>query len=188
MATAIGGLLVFLTNSVAALALLFTAIIIFFLAAKIPARGIIKHIRPAIIMAIVLFVFHVIFSDDLILAGAVSLRVACLISFASLMTLTTKTSAMIDAFEAFLRIISAPLRVISIKINTKTISFMLSITIRFIPVLFHILQEVMEAQKARGCTIRSITGIKATVIPLMIRTLRTADELTDAIDARGYGS
>ncbi|MCP4394089.1 MAG: energy-coupling factor transporter transmembrane protein EcfT [Alphaproteobacteria bacterium] len=185
-ATAIAGIFIFATNDLIILPSILFAVILAFFAAKIPVINIWKQLRPALIMGLVLLGFHLICSDDYITGCAVALRVASLIAFATLITLTTKASEMIAAFEKFITFISKPLRLIGIKINAETISFMLSITIRFIPVLFHILREVMEAQKARGCSIRSITGIKATIIPLMIRTLRSADELSDAIEARGY--
>jgi biotin transport system permease protein len=43
-------------------------------------------------------------------------------------------------------------------------------------------QEILEAQRARGLDRNAI----AVLVPLLIKTLKMADDLSDAIDARGY--
>jgi len=54
--------------------------------------------------------------------------------------------------------------------------------LRFIPVLAQITTEVREAQKARGME----HSIVAVAMPVAIRMLKMADDISDAIDARGY--
>ena len=53
---------------------------------------------------------------------------------------------------------------------------------RFIPLLFDQFAEIREAQRARGLD----RNIFALLMPLMIKTLKMADNLTEAIEARGY--
>jgi biotin transport system permease protein len=59
---------------------------------------------------------------------------------------------------------------------------MLSLALRFIPLLFEKFQEIREAQRARGLD----RNLLALLMPLLIKTLRMAGDLTDAIEARGY--
>lgn len=186
----LASIFVFTTSNIISLLLVFISIIIMFFAAKIPFSNTKKGLKPALVMAIVLLAFHVILhknhENQCHIGCLVALRVASMIAFASLVTLTTKATDMINCIERYISFISKPLNFIGIKINATTISFMLSVSIRFIPVIFHIMHEIIEAQKARGCSTHSILGLKAIIVPLIIRTLRSADELSDAIDARGY--
>lgn len=59
---------------------------------------------------------------------------------------------------------------------------MLSMVIRFIPMMMREAQEVLEAQRARGLDRNAI----ALLMPLLIKTLKMADDLSEAIEARGY--
>jgi biotin transport system permease protein len=59
---------------------------------------------------------------------------------------------------------------------------MLSLALRFIPLLFDKFEEIREAQRARGLE-RSVVAL---LMPLLIKTLRMANDLTEAIEARGY--
>ncbi|MFP3340670.1 energy-coupling factor transporter transmembrane component T, partial [Micrococcus sp. SIMBA_131] len=67
-------------------------------------------------------------------------------------------------------------------VRTESISLAISLTFRFIPVLTSVVREVREAQSARGLE-RSVFAI---AIPSIIRTLRMSEEISDAIDARGF--
>jgi biotin transport system permease protein len=104
------------------------------------------------------------------------LRFTILVALAVLITLTTRISDMVDALERALR----PLRVLGV--NPAKISLMISLAIRFVPLLADLVREIQEAQRSRGLE-RSITAV---AVPLIVKTLRMASVLTDAIDARGY--
>lgn len=58
----------------------------------------------------------------------------------------------------------------------------ISMAIRFIPLLREKFTEVHEAQQARGLN----TNIVALAIPLIIRTIRMASEVAEALEARSY--
>ena len=60
------------------------------------------------------------------------------------------------------------------------VSLALSLTLRFIPVLAQVVQDVQEAQRARGLE-RNLVALAA---PVIVRTLKMADDVADAIDAR----
>ena len=62
------------------------------------------------------------------------------------------------------------------------ISLMISLAIRFVPLLVDLVREIQAAQRARGLE-RSIAAV---AVPLIVKTLRMASVLTDAIEARGY--
>lgn len=110
------------------------------------------------------------------LAAYVVLRLATLILLASLVTLTTRSSDMIDTMTralGFLKPLGA---------NPAKVGLAISLALRFIPVLAQITQDVREAQKARGLE-RSVIAV---AMPVAIRTIKMADDISDAIESRGY--
>ena len=104
----------------------------------------------------------------------------------SLLTLTTTPVSLTDGIESLL----TPLK--WIKIPVHDIALVMSIALRFIPILTDETSRIMNAQKARGADFESgglIKRVKAIVpilIPLLISAFRRADELGDAMDARCY--
>ncbi|WP_299354838.1 energy-coupling factor transporter transmembrane protein EcfT [uncultured Shimia sp.] len=136
-----------------------------------------KQIRPLLWIFGLFFALQWWFSG-LTLAAYVVLRLAALILLASLVTLTTRSSDMIETMTRALGFLR-PLGV-----NPAKVGLAISLALRFIPVLAQITQEVREAQKARGLE-RSVIAV---AMPVAIRTLKMADDISDAIESRGYRS
>ena len=103
-------------------------------------------------------------------------RLSALLLLAALVTLTTRTTDMIDALESGLSWLRF------LRINPAKVSLALSLALRFIPVLAAITAEVREAQKARGLD-RSVIAV---AIPVIVRTLKMADDIAAALEARAY--
>jgi biotin transport system permease protein len=94
---------------------------------------------------------------------------------AALVTLTTRLSAMLDVLESVLR----PAR--RFGIDPDRVALVLALTIRAVPVLAATAQQVGEARRARGLQ----RSPRALLVPLVLRTLRHADQLGEALVARG---
>lgn len=146
-----------------------------FHAARLPWRDAFRQLRTALIFLVPIFLFHV-FVTDWALGLETVLRILVLLLLAVLVTLTTRTTDMIDVLETAVR----PLR--HIGISPSRTGMMLSMVIRFIPMMMREAQEVLEAQRARGLDRNAI----ALLMPLLIKTLKMADDLSEAIEARGY--
>lgn len=101
-------------------------------------------------------------------------RVLTLVLLANLVTLTTRTSAMVETIEKALR----PLHPLGVR--PDRVGLLVAMTIRFIPVIREQAEMVRAAQRARG-----IERSTVFLIPLLIRTLRMADQVGEALDARG---
>ena len=143
--------------------------------ARLPWRDTLHQLRPALLFLVPIFLFHV-FVTDWVLGIETVLRILVLLLLAVLVTLTTKLSDMIDVLERAAR----PLR--HIGVNPSKVGMMLSMVIRFIPLMMREAREILEAQRARGLDRSAI----ALLMPLLIKTLKMADDLSDAIEARGY--
>lgn len=146
-----------------------------FHAARLPWRDAFRQLRTALIFLVPIFLFHV-FVTDWALGLETVLRILVLLLLAVLVTLTTRTTDMIDVLETTVR----PLR--HVGVNPSKTGMMLSMVIRFIPMMMREAQEVLEAQRARGLDRNAV----ALLMPLLIKTLKMADDLSEAIEARGY--
>lgn len=131
-----------------------------------------RAIRPAAWILAIIFIAQIILAG-FELAAFVVVRFGVLILAASLITMTTKTSEFVDGIQAGLK--HAPSWV-----PTDHIALAISLTFRFIPLVRATLDEVRMAQKARGLD----RSVKALLVPLVVRTLKTGDEIAEAIQAR----
>jgi biotin transport system permease protein len=102
-----------------------------------------------------------------------SLLVAALL--AGLLLLTTPTQAVLDAFVAGLR----PLR--RLGVDPDRVGLVLALAVRSVPVVAMLAEEVSQARRARGAE----RSVRAFAVPLVIRTVRYADRLGEALAARG---
>ena len=148
-----------------------------YLSTGAPFHQLMAQLRgPAILLGIV-FAFHLLFGTIADGVLAVS-RFATLILLASAVTLTTPISEMAELVEWLLR----PLRPLGV--NPEKVGLAIALAIRFVPLISEEFRHIREAQAARGLAANPL----ALIVPLVIRTLKSADELADAIEARGYES
>lgn len=113
------------------------------------------------------------------------IRIALLIILANLLTLTTSPMEFTDGLERLL----APLK--RFRFPAHEIAMMISIALRFIPILLEEIDRIQKAQISRGAhfnghLIQRIKSIIPIVVPLFISTFRRANELALAMDARCY--
>lgn len=113
-------------------------------------------------------------------------RLCLLIIGSSLMTLTTTPNQLTDGMEKALH----PLNKIGIPVHE--IAMMMSISLRFIPILLEETDKIMKAQIARGADFESgnlVQKAKAMVpllVPLFISAFRRANDLAMAMESRCY--
>lgn len=123
---------------------------------------------------LVMAVMQLIFlpaTDALVNTG----RVVLVVVLAALVTLTTRTGDMLDAVEKAL----GPLR--RVGVNPAKVGLLLSLTITTIPVIAGFATGIRDAQRARGVPPRPTR----LAVPLLVASLRHADDLADALTARG---
>ena len=124
--------------------------------------------------------------EGLSFAIKMALRLSLLILGSSIMTLTTTPTQLTDALESLMR----PLKKIHVPVHE--ISMMMSIALRFIPILMEETDKIMKAQSARGADFESgniIQKAKSLIpilVPLFISAFRRANDLAMAMEARGY--
>lgn len=145
-----------------------------FAVARIPVKVALVQLRPVLWMMLIIGIFQLIVTSPtraIVVCGVLLISVA----LAALVTLTTRVTDMLDTVTRALQ----PLR--RFGVDPDRIGLMLALAIRCIPILATIVHEVSEARKARGLQ----WSMTALATPVLVRALRTADALGDALIARG---
>lgn len=157
------------------------ALLLVSIATLVSARVDFKQLRmPLVTLAAILAVVLILLGIQTgwLNATISVLRLLTMCIFAYSVSLTTSFDAMLELFQK----VASPLRVLGA--NPTQIALALSMAIRFIPELKRVYLEVREAQHARGLGNNPL----AVSVPLVIRSLKIADETAEALDARGYDS
>ena len=197
--------MIFAANTL--LTLLFVAFltVLLPLIGKIPMKTMLKGIKPlrwiVLIMTIIFIIngagegYHVIWHwkfitisyEGILKAICISLRIVVLVaSISVLLSYTTSPIALADAIEHLL----SPLN--RIKVPVHDFAMMITIAMRFIPILIEETDKIMSAQSARGADFKNgglIRRAKALIpvfIPLFISSVRHADNLATAMECRCY--
>ena len=124
--------------------------------------------------------------EGLVWGAAMGLRLLLLVSFASLLTLTTEPLALTDGLEKLLK----PAR--RIGVPAHEIAMMMSIALRFIPTILEEFDRIVLAQRARGSDIaqgnlaKRIAAMMPLLVPLFVAAFRRAEELAQAMEAKCY--
>ncbi|MBO0596446.1 energy-coupling factor transporter transmembrane protein EcfT [Nesterenkonia sp. E16_7] len=149
-----------------------------FLLSGVGLRGLLAQLWRLKWLALVLIIPQLIFLTPAETGFNVA-RVLAVVLMAALFTLTTATSDILSSFERLLRPVDPLL--LRLGLSAERISLALSLTIRSVPLILSFYAEIREAQRARGMR----PTPRATVLPLLVMSLRHAEETAEALAARG---
>lgn len=168
---------------------------------KVPVKFMLKGLKAVILLLVFSAVFNIfltagtpifklgfltITKEGCINAAFMVIRLMFLIVGSSIMTLTTTPNNLTDGMEKSLGFLKV------IKVPVHEISMMMSIALRFIPILIEETDKIMKAQMARGADFETgglMKKAKAMVpllVPLFISAFRRANDLAMAMEARCY--
>lgn len=150
------------------------AVVVLTALARIPPRVVLRQLLPVLPFLVFIAGYQAWVAG---IRPAVTIPGTILVSvaLAVLVTTTTRVTDVLDALERGL----APLG--RVGLPTGRISLALSLTIRMIPILAGTVGEVLDARRARGVTF----SLSAFTVPVLIRSIRRAEALGDALAARG---
>lgn len=168
---------------------------------RVPLSFMLRGLRSIVLLLIIAGLFNLILTPGvpvfkfgfiritklgIINAVLMTIRMIYLIIGSSVMTLTTTPNALTDGMERGL----GPLSRVGVPVHE--ISMMMSIALRFIPILIEETDKIMKAQMARGADFESgglIRRAKAMIpllVPLFVSAFRRASDLALAMEARCY--
>ena len=159
----------------------------------------VRSIRPMLVFFAFIFLMHLLMTEGtpifqlgmirptfegLTMGTLITTRFVLLILFASLLTATTRSTMITNGIERLLR----PLPLKSFGLSSFDIATMMSLSIRFVPVLLDNARQIRHAQIARGLDIRHnmFRTLSTTITPMIRESVSTADELATAMESRCY--
>ncbi|MGN0291711.1 MAG: energy-coupling factor transporter transmembrane component T family protein [Lachnospiraceae bacterium] len=168
---------------------------------KVPLGYMVKGLKAIVVLLIITAAFNLFLTNGKVLvsfwifkityeglynAVMMTIRLIYLILGTSVMTLTTTPNQLTDGLEKALR----PLNKIHVPVHE--IAMMMSIALRFIPILVEETDKIMRAQMARGADfesgglIQKAKNMIPLLVPLFISAFRRANDLAMAMEARCY--
>lgn len=167
--------LVFVLGAMPSLALVAGAVILVILAFCPAALGLWLRSWP-LLLTLGVVVAWTAFAESPGAGLVVAFRLGSLSLFATAVTATTTIGQFVDTLTALAR----PLERIGLA-NARDIGLAIGLVIRFVPDIHERYRAVADAHRARGLRMR----LSTVIVPMVVGTIRTADEIADAIDARG---
>ena len=186
---------VFLFHSIAGYAVATVFLAGMILISTVPVKFIFKGLKAIFMILLITMVFNIfltpgealvsfgifkITKEGLSMAVRMAIRLVYLVIGSSLMTLTTTPNQLTDGLEKSLR----PLNKIHVPVHE--IAMMMSIALRFIPILLEETDKIMKAQIARGADFENVKNMVPLLVPLFISAFRRANDLAMAMEARCY--
>ena len=127
-----------------------------------------------------------IYSDAVNQTLYIVVRLMLMVIITTVLTATTKPLDLTLGIEKLLK----PFE--KIGVPAHIIAMMISIALRFIPTLIEETQRIMNAQASRGVDLENgsikekIMAILSLIVPLFVSAFDRADQLANAMEARGY--
>lgn len=177
------------------------AVAIYIRLSKVPFRFIVRGLKPIIFLLCFSSFFNLFFTSGEVLVQFwaikitkegirhtvfMAVRLVLLIIGSSMMTYTTTPNQLTDGMEKSLGFLKA------VKFPVHEISMMMSIALRFIPILVEETDKIRKAQMARGADFENGNIVKRAknlvplLVPLFISAFRRATDLAMAMEARCY--
>jgi len=168
---------------------------------KVPFKFMVKGLKAIMVLMLITALFNLFLTPGepivqlwifkITAEGAqnavlMAIRLTYLILGTSIMTLTTTPNQLTDAIEKLLK----PLE--KIKVPVHDFAMMMSLALRFIPILLEEANRIINAQSARGADFEEgrlwqrMRAMVSILVPLLVSATRRAYELANAMEARCY--
>jgi biotin transport system permease protein len=172
---AILGVILFTTREIPLLSLAVLAAAALYFRLGIPFAQALHRLKPVLLTIAIVARFSLAFKPW---HGAIValMRLTSLMFFAAVVTATTTIAEFIDEITLLAR----PLERIGL-VQANDVGLAVGLVVRFVPEILGRYDAIKQAHAARGINVRPVTLLA----PLIILTLRDADNIAAAIDARG---
>lgn len=168
---------------------------------RVPFKFIVRGLKAVVVLLLISISFNLFLTDGrvlfrlgflkiteegLTLALFMGLRLMYLVIGSSIMTLTTTPNQLTDGMEKSFRLLN------KVHVPVHEIAMMMSIALRFIPILVEETDKIMKAQMARGADFESgnlmqkAKSMIPLLVPLFVSAFRRATDLAMAMEARCY--
>ena len=182
--------------------IIFAVVASVIMAARLSFRYILRSMKPMMFMMVFLLVINslvmktgtplftlgsfTLYSDAVLQTLYIVVRLLLMIMITTCLTATTKPLDMTLGIEDLLK----PFE--KIHVPSNEIAMLISIALRFIPDLIDETNRIIKAQESRGVDLKEgkfserIMAILSLVVPLFVSAFQRAEDLANAMEARGY--
>ena len=128
----------------------------------------------------------VIYLESIFQSIKIFIRIFTMILMTLILTSTTKSLDIAFAFEWFL----SPLKLIRFPVSN--LALVMSLALRFIPLILEETQKIKKAQESRGVEFergnifKRIKVFASILVPLMVSSYETSIQMADAMEVRGF--
>lgn len=183
-------------------AIIFAAAALTIILARLSFSFIWKAMKPMLFMLAFLFVINAfllktgeplltvgsftLYSDAVFQTLYIAMRLLLMVMITTCLTATTKPLDMTLGIEDLLK----PFQ--KIHVPAHEIAMLISIALRFIPDLIDETERIIKAQESRGVDLKEgkimerIMAILSLIVPLFVSAFQRAEDLANAMEARGY--
>lgn len=149
--------------------------------AKIGFKSYIKNLRAFYSLFIFILLMYILFSRNNLSQGLMAIwRFWVLITISVILTFSTTTSSLIAGIKK----LSRPLKIFGL--NPRNLALLISMAIRFVPVMFVNMEKAKEAMLSRLANFRELKSIKLLMLVLLEKMFKSASNLSDALQSRLY--
>ena len=153
---------------------------------KVPFKFMVKGLKAIVVLMLITAAFNLFLTPGTPIVKFWIFKITAEGAQNAIMTLTTTPNQLTDGLEKSLM----PLSKIGVPVHA--IAMMMSIALRFIPILIEETDKIMKAQMARGADFESgnlllrVKNMIPLLVPLFVSAFRRADDLAMAMEARCY--
>ncbi len=194
-------ILLFVANNFVTLGLTVAFVFLGMLISRVPVKLYLKSIKAVIFIVVFTSLLNMFYGtgepiarfwvfkitvNGILNSVFISSRIISLILASSVLTFTTSPTQLTDAIERLLK----PLAVLRLPVHE--FAMLMTIALRFVPLLLEETDKIMRAQKARGADMESggitqrIKAMIPVLIPLFVSAFRRAYDLATAMESRCY--
>lgn len=138
------------------------------------------------LLSFIIFIFLINFLCGVSIYTSIlfSVRLILIVLYSSILTLTTSSDELIYGLEHIL----APLKIFKVPVNS--LALILSMAIRFIPLVFEAGKSIIKCYESRGIKFNNLSFklklsyLKSIIIPVFVLAFKNADELTETMNLR----
>ena len=181
MYTVILSILVFSIKDISKVLLFTICIFIIIILTKIDFKSYIKNLRAFYSLFVFILLMYLIFSRNNLNQGLIAIwRFWILITISTILTFSTTISSLIIGIDK----LSRPLKVFGFK--PRNIALLISMAIRFVPVMFIKTERMKESMLSRLANFRRLKHIRLLILVLLEKMFKSASNLSDALQSRLY--
>ncbi len=192
---------IFVISNYTCLFLMLSLILLAAGASQIPITKYFKNLKFVMIFSFVASIVNLLFDLETKICGSqffsidfklienrifIFIRLTLLTFTSSILMFTTSAQNISCALESIL----SPFKYLGM--NVQEVAMTISISLRFIPIMFEEAEKIMTAQKAKGSNfyskniIKKIKAFYGIVMPLFISSIKKGNDLASAMEARCY--